>query len=146
MLLKQTVERAPRRCDVPMKWNHLFGNWVRSSSTTSQTDDNRTTSYSVSVPREKVECVVIGAGVVGIAMARALALKGKEVLVIESAPTFGTGTSSRNSEVIHAGIYYPRNSFKVGMSITPFCQFNFKVVIFMQPQRESSHFFMLFCG
>ncbi|KAJ7976498.1 L-2-hydroxyglutarate dehydrogenase, mitochondrial [Quillaja saponaria] len=64
------------------------------------------------VPKEKVDCVVIGAGVVGLTVARALALKGREVLVLESAPTFGTGTSSRNSEVIHAGIYYPRNSLK----------------------------------
>lgn len=59
-----------------------------------------------------MDCVVIGAGVVGIAIARELALKGREVLVLESAPTFGTGTSSRNSEVIHAGIYYPSNSLK----------------------------------
>lgn len=71
------------------------------------------TSSSNSVAKEKVECVVIGAGVVGIAIARELALKGKEVLVIESGPTFGTGTSSRNSEVFHAGIYYPLNSLKV---------------------------------
>lgn len=67
-----------------------------------------------SAPKENVDCVVIGAGVVGIAVARELSLKhGKEVLVIESAPTFGTGTSSRNSEVIHAGIYYPSKSLKV---------------------------------
>lgn len=65
------------------------------------------------VATESVDCVVIGAGVVGIAVARELALKGREVMVIESASTFGTGTSSRNSEVIHAGIYYPRNSLKV---------------------------------
>ncbi|KAK6124870.1 hypothetical protein DH2020_041404 [Rehmannia glutinosa] len=66
-----------------------------------------------SVPIETVDAVVIGAGVVGIAVARELAVKlGREVLVIESGPTFGTGSSSRNSEVIHAGIYYPRNSLK----------------------------------
>ncbi|KAG8372049.1 hypothetical protein BUALT_Bualt12G0026200 [Buddleja alternifolia] len=66
-----------------------------------------------SVPREKADAVVIGAGVVGIAVARELAMKlGREVLVIESGPTFGTGSSSRNSEVIHAGIYYPMNSLK----------------------------------
>ncbi|KAL0404850.1 UNVERIFIED_CONTAM: L-2-hydroxyglutarate dehydrogenase, mitochondrial [Sesamum radiatum] len=58
-----------------------------------------------SVPTETADAVVIGAGVVGIAVARELAMKlGREVLVIESAPTFGTGSSSRNSEVIHAGI------------------------------------------
>ncbi|ERM98144.1 hypothetical protein AMTRI_Chr01g127740 [Amborella trichopoda] len=64
------------------------------------------------VPQEKADCVVIGAGIVGIAVARALAQKGRQVLVIEAASTFGTGTSSRNSEVIHAGIYYPTKSFK----------------------------------
>ncbi|CAA6654440.1 unnamed protein product [Spirodela intermedia] len=59
------------------------------------------------VAKETADAVVIGAGVVGIAVARELALKGRDVLVLESAPTFGTGTSSRNSEVVHAGIYYP---------------------------------------
>ncbi|MBE9606432.1 NAD(P)/FAD-dependent oxidoreductase [Acetobacteraceae bacterium H6797] len=59
---------------------------------------------------ESVDCVVIGAGVVGLAVARALALAGREVLVIEAAEGIGTGTSSRNSEVIHAGIYYPAGS------------------------------------
>jgi L-2-hydroxyglutarate oxidase LhgO len=61
---------------------------------------------------EKVECVVIGAGVIGLAIARALALKGHEVLVLEAERAFGTHTSSRNSEVIHAGIYYPTGSLK----------------------------------
>lgn len=60
----------------------------------------------------EIECVVIGAGVVGLACARALALAGHEVLVIEKADDVGTVTSSRNSEVIHAGIYYPENSVK----------------------------------
>ncbi|PQQ01140.1 L-2-hydroxyglutarate dehydrogenase mitochondrial isoform X1 [Prunus yedoensis var. nudiflora] len=69
-------------------------------------------SSSNGVPKEKVDCVVIGAGVVGLAVARELTLKGREVLVLESASTFGTGISSRNSEVIHAGIYYPPNSLK----------------------------------
>ncbi|MTH61278.1 NAD(P)/FAD-dependent oxidoreductase [Paracoccus litorisediminis] len=59
---------------------------------------------------ENVDCVVIGAGVVGLAAARALAMAGREVLVLEAAGTIGTGTSSRNSEVIHAGIYYPQGS------------------------------------
>ena len=59
---------------------------------------------------ENIDCVVIGAGVVGIAVARALAQAGREVIVLEAAETIGTATSSRNSEVIHAGIYYPRNS------------------------------------
>jgi L-2-hydroxyglutarate oxidase LhgO len=55
---------------------------------------------------------VIGAGVVGLAVARQLALAGREVLVLEAAETFGTVTSSRNSEVIHAGLYYPAGSLK----------------------------------
>ncbi len=59
---------------------------------------------------EQVECVVVGAGVVGLAVARALALVGCEVIVLEAAEGIGTGTSSRNSEVIHAGIYYPAGS------------------------------------
>ena len=59
---------------------------------------------------EQVDCVVVGAGVVGLAVARALALAGREVLVLEAAEGIGTGTSSRNSEVIHAGIYYPAGS------------------------------------
>ena len=58
----------------------------------------------------KVECVVVGAGVVGLAVARRLALAGREVIVLEAAEDIGTGTSSRNSEVIHAGIYYPAGS------------------------------------
>jgi L-2-hydroxyglutarate oxidase LhgO len=66
---------------------------------------------------DKVECVVIGAGVVGLAIARALALKGREVLVLEAEDAFGTHTSSRNSEVIHAGIYYPTNSLKANTCV-----------------------------
>ena len=59
---------------------------------------------------ESVDCVVVGAGVVGLAVARALALAGREVIVIDAAESIGTETSSRNSEVIHAGIYYPKGS------------------------------------
>jgi L-2-hydroxyglutarate oxidase LhgO len=59
---------------------------------------------------ETVDCVVAGAGVVGLAVARALALAGREVIVLEAAEGIGTETSSRNSEVIHAGIYYPKGS------------------------------------
>lgn len=65
----------------------------------------------------KVECIVIGAGVVGLAVARALALEGREVLVLEAAEGIGTGTSSRNSEVIHAGIYYPAGSTKARLCV-----------------------------
>ncbi len=61
---------------------------------------------------DSVDVVVVGAGVVGLAVARALAAVGREVFILEAADTFGTGASSRNSEVIHAGIYYPRGSFK----------------------------------
>jgi L-2-hydroxyglutarate oxidase LhgO len=59
-----------------------------------------------------VECVVVGAGVVGLAVARALALAGIEVMVLEREYGIGFETSSRNSEVIHAGIYYPKGSLK----------------------------------
>jgi phytoene dehydrogenase-like protein len=59
---------------------------------------------------EDVDVVVIGAGVVGIAVARALALAGREVIVLDKEEGIGTETSSRNSEVIHAGIYYPKGS------------------------------------
>lgn len=60
----------------------------------------------------EVETVVIGAGVVGLACARALAMAGDDVIVLEAADAIGTETSSRNSEVIHAGIYYPTGSDK----------------------------------
>ena len=61
---------------------------------------------------ERIDCVVIGAGVVGLAVARSLAVRGREVVVLESAHAIGTGTSSRNSEVVHAGIYYSPGSMK----------------------------------
>jgi L-2-hydroxyglutarate oxidase LhgO len=61
---------------------------------------------------EEVDCVVIGAGVVGLAVARRLAMAGREVLILDRADGIGTETSSRNSEVIHAGIYYPPGSLK----------------------------------
>ncbi|MDD2919937.1 NAD(P)/FAD-dependent oxidoreductase [Rhodoferax sp.] len=66
---------------------------------------------------DQVDCVVVGAGVVGLAVARALALQGREVLVLEAANAFGTGTSSRNSEVIHAGIYYAPGSLKAVLCV-----------------------------
>src|SRR5246500_477624 len=65
---------------------------------------------------DKVECVVIGAGVIGLAVARRLARAGREVIVLEAAEGIGTVTSSRNSEVIHAGIYY-----KAGSLMARFC-------------------------
>ena len=63
-------------------------------------------------PIHTCECVIVGAGVIGLAIARALALKGKEVIILEAENNIGLHTSSRNSEVIHAGIYYPKNSLK----------------------------------
>lgn len=61
---------------------------------------------------ERSECVVVGAGAVGLAIAHALAAAGRDVIVLDAAETFGTVTSSRNSEVIHAGLYYPPKSLK----------------------------------
>ncbi|MDM0024058.1 NAD(P)/FAD-dependent oxidoreductase [Variovorax saccharolyticus] len=66
---------------------------------------------------DEFDCAVIGAGVVGLAVARALALQGREVIVLESEGAIGTGTSSRNSEVIHAGIYYPQGSLKAQLCV-----------------------------
>ena len=66
---------------------------------------------------EQVDTVIIGAGVVGLACARAFALAGREVIVLESESAIGTGTSSRNSEVIHAGIYYPAGSLKAKLCV-----------------------------
>ena len=65
----------------------------------------------------KVECAVIGAGVIGLAVARALAKQGREIVILESGNAIGTGTSSRNSEVIHAGIYYPKDSLKAKLCV-----------------------------
>jgi L-2-hydroxyglutarate oxidase LhgO len=61
---------------------------------------------------DRVDSVVIGAGVVGLAVARALASAGREILILEAEDAIGTHASSRNSEVIHAGIYYPQGSVK----------------------------------
>ncbi len=67
---------------------------------------------------DRVECVVVGAGVVGLAIARALALSARDVLVLEAQRSIGTGTSSRNSEVVHAGIYYPAGSLKARLCVS----------------------------
>ncbi|WAH62426.1 NAD(P)/FAD-dependent oxidoreductase [Xanthomonas hortorum] len=65
-----------------------------------------------------VECVVVGAGVVGLAIARHLALQGHAVLVLEAQAAIGTGSSARNSEVIHAGLYYPAESLKAQLCVS----------------------------
>jgi glycerol-3-phosphate dehydrogenase len=70
-------------------------------------DAPRSTGGAV-LSESQIECVVVGAGVVGLAVARALALDGHEVLVLEKERWIGSETSSRNSEVIHAGLYYPQ--------------------------------------
>lgn len=67
---------------------------------------------------DRIECVVIGAGVVGLAIARRLAQSGLEVIVLEATGDIGTGTSSRNSEVIHAGIYYPAGSLMAQLCVS----------------------------
>jgi L-2-hydroxyglutarate oxidase LhgO len=67
---------------------------------------------------DRVECVVVGAGVIGLAVARRLARAGREVVVLEAAEGIGTITSSRNSEVIHAGIYYPAGSWMARMCVS----------------------------
>jgi L-2-hydroxyglutarate oxidase LhgO len=72
----------------------------------------------VSEPERTLDVAVIGAGVVGLAVARALALAGREVVVLEAAGAVGTETSSRNSEVIHAGLYYPAGSLKARLCVS----------------------------
>jgi len=67
---------------------------------------------------ETIDCVVIGAGVVGLACARALAQAGREVIILERETTFGSGISARNSEVIHAGLYYTPGSLKAGLCVS----------------------------
>jgi L-2-hydroxyglutarate oxidase LhgO len=76
---------------------------------------DRTGVYYASM--EEVDVVVVGAGVIGLAIARAIAHSGREVWILEAAGTFGTQTSSRNSEVIHAGIYYPPGSLKARLCV-----------------------------
>ena len=66
---------------------------------------------------DKIDTLVIGAGVVGLAAARALAQTGRDVVILEAADAFGTVTSARNSEVVHAGLYYPTGSRKAQLCV-----------------------------
>ena len=66
---------------------------------------------------EQLDCVVIGAGVIGLAIAREMALQGQETILLERESAFGTISSARNSEVIHAGIYYPKDSLKAKLCV-----------------------------
>jgi len=66
---------------------------------------------------ETVDCLVVGAGVVGLAIARRFALAGMETIILERERTFGQGTSSRNSEVVHAGIYYPKDGIRARLCV-----------------------------
>jgi len=66
---------------------------------------------------EQVDCVVVGAGVIGLAVAREMALQGHETILLERESAFGTVSSARNSEVIHAGIYYPKDSLKAKLCV-----------------------------
>jgi L-2-hydroxyglutarate oxidase LhgO len=67
---------------------------------------------------DRIDCIVVGAGVIGLAIARRLARAGREVIVLEAKGDIGTATSSRNSEVIHAGIYYPAGSLMARMCVS----------------------------
>ena len=66
----------------------------------------------------KIEAIVVGAGVIGLAIARALAARGLQVLVLEEEASIGQGVSSRSSEVIHAGLYYPTGSLKAQLCVS----------------------------
>jgi L-2-hydroxyglutarate oxidase LhgO len=91
---------------------------ISSRATARAIDPGALTSPDLNPRMDKVECVVIGAGVIGLAVARRLALAGREVIVLEAAEGIGTVTSSRNSEVIHAGIYYPAGSLMARMCVS----------------------------
>lgn len=98
-------------------WKLVNGDASSSSSSSSRITARGVSSGAETVAKERLDTVVIGAGVVGLAVARELSRRGREVLILDSASTFGTVTSSRNSEVVHAGIYYPPNSLKVLQSM-----------------------------
>ena len=66
---------------------------------------------------DKIDIVIIGAGVVGLAIGAAIACKDKEMYILEKEEVYGQGTSSRNSEVVHAGIYYPKGTLKADLCV-----------------------------
>ncbi|MBD3392679.1 MAG: FAD-dependent oxidoreductase [Chitinivibrionales bacterium] len=102
---------------------------------------------------DEVDTIIVGAGVVGLAVADALSEAGKEIIVLEKHDGFGRETSSRNSEVIHAGLYYPTGSLKARLCVTgrrmlyEFCERNGvpfkkvgKLVVANHPEeREKIH-------
>ena len=91
--------------------------WVILKGTAFIVSMNTAPKRTTSIAAEPVDAVVIGAGVVGLAVARSLALREREVWVLEAADAIGTGVSARNSEVIHAGIYYPKGSLKAKLCV-----------------------------
>jgi L-2-hydroxyglutarate oxidase LhgO len=66
---------------------------------------------------EKVDIVIIGAGIIGLAIGSEIARKDREIYILEKETSYGKGTSSRNSEVIHAGLYYPKDSLKARLCV-----------------------------
>lgn len=80
--------------------------------------DNVVLNKSMSTVKFEVEAVVVGAGVIGLAIARALAGRGVQVVLLEQENSIGQGVSSRNSEVIHAGLYYPTESLKAQLCVS----------------------------
>ncbi|MDO6823206.1 NAD(P)/FAD-dependent oxidoreductase [Marinobacter sp. 1_MG-2023] len=97
-------------------WGTLGFNGFRLPETGCR-QSKRQQEYHVTSDLLEVDTLVIGAGVVGLAVARTLARSGREVIVLEAGSRFGEGISSRNSEVIHAGIYYPQNSLKARLCV-----------------------------
>lgn len=75
-------------------------------------------THNYALMPEHIDVVIIGAGVIGLACARALARCGLDVVILENDDDFGLGTSACNSEVIHAGIYYPIGSLKARLCVT----------------------------
>ena len=111
---------GPRSKRISRQTNGLFGRLVERNDNNQarQAHDLRARFPDLKRDMDKVDCVVIGAGVIGLAVARRLAQAGREVIVLEAAEGIGTVTSSRNSEVIHAGIYYRAGSLMAQMCVS----------------------------